>query len=231
MGAQALPMITVITPTADRPAAWPLIEKWMAAQTVQPDQWIVADDGVIAAPITKSQQVIRRDRTATGGGSLAMNILSALPHVHGEFVLIVEDDDYYRPNHIEVCIDRLMRYRATGCMWLNYYNLQSRSWKRIRNSCAALCNTAFRASEIPLMAEAAAEALEAGIYHIDRLFWDRVGNAGLHEQETVIGIKGLPGMPGIGIGHRPSRGWAADRNDRKLYEWLGNDAKAYRGIE
>src|SRR5687768_6841694 len=59
VGAGALPVITVITPTADRPAAWPLAERWMARQTVQPDQWIVADDGIAPAPLTMGQQHIR----------------------------------------------------------------------------------------------------------------------------------------------------------------------------
>lgn len=220
-------MITVITPTADRPAAWPLAERWMARQTVQPDQWIVADDGETAAPLTRGQLHLRRPRKETGGASLAMNVLTALPKIAGDIVIFVEDDDMYRGNHIEVCVKRLQRHRATGCTWLNYYNLQANAWRRIRNSCAALCNTAFRAECVPQMQRAAEQALERGIYHIDRLFWRQVGTAGLHEQETVIGIKGLPGLAGIGIGHRPDGKWKADPRRAKLREWLGEDADAY----
>jgi hypothetical protein len=219
--------VSVITPTADRPAAWPLAERWMARQTVQPDQWIVADDGVEAAPLTMSQQHIRRPRKETGGASLVMNLLAAIPHVHGDVVLICEDDDFYRPNHIAVCVDQLRKHRAVGCTWLNYYNVRARAWRRIRNSCAALCNTAFQAECLPMLERAAHDALAEGIYHVDRLFWRTAGTAGLHEQETVIGIKGLDGMPGIGIGHRPGPGWRPDARGNKLREWVGKDAEAY----
>lgn len=220
-------MITVITPTHDRPAAWPLAERWMARQTVQPDQWIVVDDGATPAPLTMGQQHVRRDGRETGGSSLAMNLLAALPHARGDVVLVIEDDDYYRPDHIAVCVERLQQHRAVGCTWLNYYNLQLRAWKRIRNSCAALCNTAMRRECLPLLGHAARGAMAQGIYHVDRLFWQLAGGAGLHEQETVIGMKGLPGAAGIGIGHRPGAGWNPDRGGRKLREWLGADAQAY----
>src|SRR5690606_41326248 len=83
----------------------------------------------------------------------------------------------------------LERHKATGCVWLNYYNLKFRKWRRIRNSCAALCNTAFRRECLPMLADAAREAIDLGIYHVDRLFWRRVGPDGLHEDETVIGLK------------------------------------------
>lgn len=199
----------------------------MARQTLQPDQWIVADDGTAPAPLTMGQTHIRRPRKETGGASLAMNLLAAIPHVTGDVVLICEDDDYYRPDHIAVCVERLRQHRATGCTWLNYYNLRLRAWKRIRNSCAALCNTAMRADCLPMLERAATDALAQGIYHVDRLFWRQAGTAGLHEQETVIGIKGLDGMPGIGIGHKPGPGWRPDPAGRKLREWVGADAEFY----
>ena len=199
----------------------------MAGQTIQPDQWIVADDGVIPAPLTMGQLHIRRERRETGGASLAMNILAAIPHVTGDYVVIMEDDDAYLPHHLETCVRRLEQHKATGCIWLNYYNLRHRKWRRIRNSCAALCNTAFRRECLPMLADAAREAMALGMYHVDRLFWQRVGAEGLHEEETVIGLKGLPGMKGIGIGHRPGHGWRPDPAGKKLREWIGEAAGHY----
>lgn len=199
----------------------------MAGQTIQPDQWIVADDGVIPAPLTMGQLHIRRERRETGGESLAMNILAAIPHVTGDYVVIMEDDDAYLPQHLEACVRRLGQHRATGCTWLNYYNLEHLKWRRIRNSCAALCNTAFRRECLPILADAAREAMALGMYHVDRLFWQRVGAEGLHEEETVIGLKGLPGMKGIGIGHRPGHGWWPDPSGKKLREWIGEAAGHY----
>lgn len=220
-------MITLITPTADRPEAISRCERWIAQQTIKFDQWIVADDGNTPATLTMGQEHIVRPRTAEGGASLANNILAALPHVRGDVVVIIEDDDAYRPNHLQVCADRLRQHGATGCTWLNYYNLDFKAWRRIKNSCAALCNTAFRVEHLPQLELAARYALERGEYHIDRYFWRAVGNAGLHEEETVIGIKGLPGIKGIGIGHRPGKGWIPDQSGKKLREWLGEDARHY----
>lgn len=220
-------MITVITPTADRPAAWPLAERWMRAQTRQPDQWIVVDDGIEAAPLTMGQTHIRRERKETGGASLARNILAAIPEVKGQFVVIWEDDDALRPNHIEVCVERLRKYSAVGCTWLDYYNLEHSCWRTMRNKCAALCNTAMRRDQLPLLKQAAKRALRRDMYHVDRFFWQLANRAGLHEQRTVVGIKGLPGMPGIGIGHRPTANWHPDPTGAKLREWLGEDAAAY----
>lgn len=222
--------LSVITPTADRPAAWPLIETWMARQTVQPDQWIVVDDGAEPAPLTRGQMHIRRQRTADGGGSLALNLIEAVRHVETDLVVVVEDDDYYRQNHLETCTRRLADHDATGCTWLDYYNVELRAWRRIRNSCAALCNTAFRANRLPDLKAAAEDAMRHGIYHVDRLFWRRVGPAGLHEEETVIGVKGLPGRRGIGIGHKRDGAWTPDPGGAKAREWLGADAARYAEV-
>ena len=42
---------------------------------------------------------------------------------------------------------------------------------------------------------------------------------------TVIGLKGLPGRPGLGVGHRPKTrdDWQYDEDYAKLIEWLGAD--------
>lgn len=222
-------MITVITPTADRPAAWPLCERWMARQTVQPGQWIVADDGDVPAPLTRGQQHVRGPRVAHGPHSLARNLLAALPHVRGDVVLVMEDDDHYAPDHIETCLRHLQRHDATGCTRLRYYNLRARAWRVMANACAALCNTAFRAAYLPVLGCAAERVLLAddGFYHVDRLFWEAMGGDGLHQDATVVGMKGLPGREGIGVGHHPGRHWRRDPAWRRLTEWVGDDAGAY----
>jgi hypothetical protein len=222
-------VISVITPTSDRPAAWPLAERWMARQTVQPAQWIVADDGAHAAPLTAGQLHLRRPFAGRGAHSLAANLLAAIPHVRGDVVLIAEDDDYYRPDHIATQLRHLERFDATGGTWLDYYNLRHRRWRTLRNRCAALCNTAFRAAYLPVLAQACEAVLARadGYYGVDALFWDAMGTEGLHEDRTVVGLKGLPGSAGIGMGHRPGRGWQRDPAWRQLRAWLGEDAQAY----
>ena len=58
--------ITVITPTADQPIGMRLLEKYMARQTVQPDEWIVADDGEVPARLALGQKHIVGDELMMG---------------------------------------------------------------------------------------------------------------------------------------------------------------------
>lgn len=219
-------MITVITPTHDRPAAWPLAEKWMQRQTVQPDQWIVADDGTIPAPLTLGQQHLRSE-SRRGADSLAHNIISACGAAKGDIVLVMEDDDYYFPNHIEVCLKYLKHADAAGCDRMRYYNIKLRAWMDLLNTGSALCNTAFRSNCLSLLVTAARMALHRKVYHIDRFFWQGVRQRAVHKEATVVGMKGLPGTVGLGIGHRDNNRWVRDPSFKKLREWIGEDVNCY----
>lgn len=221
-------MITLITPTCDRPTGIALCERYMARQTVQPDQWIVADGGQAPAQLTMGQEHIRNP-APSGAGNLAGNILAGLEAARGNVIIIIEDDDWYAPDHIERCLDGLAEASIYGCPWLHYYHVGVRRWIKLRNSGAALCQTAFRASEAPRLASAATAAMHAGDYRIDGRFWDGRQNAATGAQ-TVVGIKGLPGQSGLGVGHRPfaaGRPWADDADGVILRQWLGADADPY----
>lgn len=224
--------ISIITPTADQPTGMALCERWMARQTVQPDEWIVADDGNVPATLSMGQLHVVRHRQHDGGKSLAGNMLAALERVTGDVVVVVEHDDWYSPNHIEVCVGRLKAANATGAQTQRYYNVEHRCWIVMQNIGSALCNTAFRADLVPAMRAAAERAFQRGAIGVDRLFWDSVHKGkDVHRVETVVGIKGLPGRKGLGMGHRPkdrpSR-WTADPDLRQLRAWVGDDVEAYR---
>ena len=222
--------VSVITPTADRPRGIELCERYMARQTVQPDEWIVADGGQTPAPLTMGQ-VHLHEPSPAGAANLAGNILRALDAVTGDVVVIVEDDDYYRPDHIGACVAGLKRWPAYGCARLLYFNVEHRCWVQMANRGAALCQTAFRAELIPEMRRAAEQAIAAGSFSIDGLFWaSRKHMAG--GAQTVIGIKGLAGTPGLGIGHRPKskagRRWRPDPEMKVLRQLIGADVEHYR---
>lgn len=220
--------VSAITPTADQPLGLLLLERYMARQTVQPDDWIVADDGVEPAKLTMGQTHLVRKREHEGGRSLAGNMLAALAYAPGDVVVVFEHDDWYAPNHIEVCLDRLRSAPATGSMFQRYYNVEQRCWRLMRNVGSALCNTAFRAELVPTMLAAANRASASGSYGVDRLFWDSVTGGDVHEIDTVVGIKGLPGRQGLGMGHRPGDGWTHDPQLAQLQNWIGNDVENYR---
>lgn len=221
--------ISVITTTCDRQRGVELCEKYMARQTVKPDEWIVADSGAAPATLTMGQIHIHKTEPP-GARNLGNNVLRALDAVTGDIVIFVEDDDYYLSNHIEECVKGLRDKLVHGCPDLRYYNVKHRCFIEMKNRGSALCQTAFHASLIPEMCAAAISAREANRFDIDGRFW-------LHRREqsigptTVIGIKGVQGTAGLGMGHRPNsstrRQWTPDPNYNKLREWIGADAEAY----
>lgn len=222
--------VSVITPTCDRPAGIALAEKYMARQTVQPFEWIVADSGQVPAALTMGQTHLKMGMPP-GARNLAHNIIRSLAVVNGDAVVIVEDDDWYRADHIEQCIAGLSKFVAMGCPTLNYFNVQHKMFVKMRNQGAALCQTAFVSSLIPDMRKAAQAAFDANDFGIDRRFWQRRKHLAKGPQ-TVIGIKGLPGTAGLGIGHRPKssagKQWKSDPEMLQLKAWIGSDAENYR---
>ena len=86
--------LSCITCTSDRPWAMARAEYQMARQTVQPDEWLVADDGKVPATLTRGQRHLRLPPQPTGSASLAHNLLAALQAARGDYLIIIEDDDW-----------------------------------------------------------------------------------------------------------------------------------------
>lgn len=229
--------ISVITPTADQPYGIALAEAYMERQTVAPDEWIVVDDGVEHAVLTRGQTHITLPRRYEGGRSLANNILEALPEVSGDVVLIWEHDDWYAPNHIETCVKELRRFKATGSRIQRYYNVAHQLHIAMLNRGSALCNTAFTVDLLDKLKSAAMLAFDTASIGVDRLFWDslEVSDKNIHTINTVVGIKGLPGRSGLGVGHRPLSGrrrkWRRDYRFSQLRAWIGEDYMNYLGLQ
>lgn len=213
-------MITAITPTCDRPAGIAHCERWMARQTVKPDRWIVADGGMTQARLTMGQKA-RWSPGESGAANFAGNVLRALEGVTGA-VVIIEDDDWYAPDHIARCVAGLEKVAAYGCPLLRYWNLNFRSYMEARNDGASLAQTATL--DVLALRTAAEAALAAGDYTIDGRFWrGRVSNA----PPSSVGIKGLEGTKGLGVGHRAGKRWRRDPAMAKLRQWIGDDVRFY----
>lgn len=222
--------VSIITPTCDRPRGMELCERYMARQTRQPDEWIVADSGKVPAILTAGQVHLHQPMYP-GARNLACNIMRALDRATGDIVIVVEDDDYYMPNHIAACVEGLQDRDAYGCPKLRYYNVQHRMWANMSNRGAALCQTAVTRKLVPALRAAAQLAHERNSFAIDGAFWESRQQLA-QGSATVVGIKGLPGTAGLGIGHRPksslNRRWQRDPSLQKLREWIGADAEEYR---
>lgn len=224
--------LTLITTTGGRPGALALCEGWITrAGFSEPCQWIVIDDGEPAAPPNIGTTVIRpRPAWEPGQNTQSRNLLAALPAIEYDKVLIVEDDDYYPEDYFATQSTLLGAFSLVGEGYTRYYNLKNREWfESFPRSHCSLCQTAFRAELLPIFKS----AVESNEKFIDIKFWelarkDRAlrGKAKRLKGGSVIGIKGLPGRPGIGAGHRP--GGESDPGLIKFREWLGTDWIYYK---
>ena len=240
--------VTLITCTGGRPESLARCAQYVA-RFENPDnvpvQWIVVDDvselGLGSCPFPKtahgrlSVQYLNLGRIwRPGMNTLAMNLLAALPHVKHDAVLFVEDDDVYKPDYMRLQLARLEHHELVGEAVSWYYHLPSRCWRVLRNANhASLCQTAMRSSMLPALELLCRKSNTSFIdWNLWGMFPSRTRQMS-HGEPSVVGMKGLPGRPGIGIGHRPDlgAGWDSDPDHAKLREWLGTDAEAYVGPE
>ncbi len=236
--------VTLITCTGGRPESLARCSSFVA-RFENPDrlpvQWIVIDDVADASrprldrPILSnvSMSYVRPKHVwSPGGNTLALNLLEAIPLVQYDAVMFVEDDDYYKPDYMISQLARLADHEMSGESVSRYYNLPTSRWRVMENvNYASLCQTAMRDTMLPALALICRSRPD----FIDYRLWKvRTLNRFVLElsDPLVVGMKGLPGRPGIGIGHRPEHGsWNADPGRKKLREWLGADADLYVGPE
>lgn len=222
--------VALLTPTRNRKTAFNLLQRWIANQTRQPDQWIVVNDGKEAYDYKLNQDVILRAPVEGEGHSLCANIREGLKHVTADVVLIVEDDDYYAPTYIETMLSHLERADLVGNVPAVYYNMAYRGRRILANpQHASLAQTGFSRELFPLVEKIA----QLGSPFIDRRLWrDYKGKKTLFDNERLhVSVKALMGEPGIGVGHR-TIGTPDDETLRLLSAVMPNngDVNVYRAL-
>lgn len=228
-------MLTLITPTCDQPTGIALCEQFVQRQTIYgrvPIQWIVVDDGIVPAKLTMCQIHVHREREpdCQPAQSFCRNLLAAIPFVSGDTIAFVEHDDHYKPAHLEtICAQLNGSSLLAGDDQQRYYHVGHRCWRLFQNRGASLCQTAMRRALLPRFGDAVRECLAASRIHVDFTLWSRTPDRerSLARTDTVLGIKGLPGRPGLGVGHRPGPQWNRDPELTQLREWIGEDAELY----
>jgi hypothetical protein len=202
----------------------------MARQTRGPDEWIVADGGRVPVVCTQGQVHLHHARPS-GPTNFAQNLLAGVARARGELVVVIEDDDYEAPTHLERLTDLLTPATAqiAGDPQQRYYHVARRWWRIFQNRGASLCQTAMRKRVLPVFATIIRACQARQQYGIDAALWQAVPTAhwALEPSNTVIGMKGLPGQTGLGMGHRPDQGWTADPHLAVLRTWIGDDAETY----
>jgi len=225
-------MITLLTATGCRPDAWALCERWMMAQTYAgPVRWVIVDDGEEAQPITARRHgwhidIVRpRPYWKPGDNTQARNILAGLAVIGvDERVVIIEDDDHYKPDWLRVVDRELEKGELVGEFLARYYNVETRKGRQLRNDRhASLCSTAVRGRGLAALRVACQQRPK----FIDLALWNNFRPHHLFGGHRVTGIKGLPGRGGIGMGHRSEFKGTDDPTGVLLREWVGADARHY----
>lgn len=236
-------MIIAITCTGARPEAFALCEKYMARQRVYPDQWIVVDDCDPSTKCTMGQTVIRpepRWPEFPEPNTQHRNMMAAVDYLQNSWVaptdqiIFFEDDDWYDSDYIETQSHRMRVYghSLVGETPARYYHVKNRAFRIFEEADmnnpvphASLCATAMRASVLPFLVE----ALESRAW-IDTYLWRKAGSPeALLHGSSVVGIKGMPGRPGVSQCHRQEADgrWSGDPDLSRLRQWIGSDTDAY----
>lgn len=224
-------MLTLLTVTGERPQAFALCERWMAAQTYTGQvRWVIVDDGRTAQEINFEPQrgiwhveVYRPDPPwQPGQNTQARNLLAGLSVIkNSERLVIIEDDDYYAPGWLETVDKQLDKAQLVGETNARYYNVGKRIGKEMQNKThSSLCSTAMRDQAI----ETFRSVCRPKIQFIDILLWQAHSDCHLFPGHQVVGIKGLPGRQGIGMGHDKKFTGVRDNDGKLLIEWVGLEA-------
>jgi len=212
-------MLYILTPTDQRPVAFALLEKWLGAQDWSgPFRWIVGTRDASPYAFRMNQIVVEREDTKALH-PLCSNLLAcfdALDIEPGDLALICEDDDYYAQEYLRRLVSLADGVSLAGQSLARYYHVGSRRYQQNHNTAhASLCQTAFRADVLPLLREICLR----GNPSIDRRLWDEWrGTKRLEPSQHHIGCKGLPGIKGVGLGHRAHFG-RSDADGRMAVEW------------
>jgi hypothetical protein len=232
-------MITLVTTTRDRAVCFSILEKWMERQTLKWDQWLVVNDGREPYTYTMGQEIINRDPSKDTFQSIRHNWLEAVPHIKGEKVFVIEDDDYYHPRFLETLAAALDEAELVGVAPDFYYMLPQRRYQNMRNTAhASLACTAFRKCVLPHM-QGVASVFNS--VFLDMYLWAEWGSDLFPGTKKLlkqplpdgkmlhVGMKNMPGAAGLGMGHR-MHGERPDGALQKLREWTGADAAVYRKL-
>lgn len=235
-------MIALITPTGARAKQIQLCAKWMSKQTYTGKVlWVVVDD---CKPTTtdfikenfhsrwKIVKVYPKPSWEKGQNTQARNLLAGIEVVkryEPEYTFIIEDDDYYKPCYLEEMMKRCVPpYDLIGECYTVYYNVLTRTWKRHQNrEHASLFQAAFSQEGLKALEKTCENAPRFIDIEVFREYPEKNKIKLFSGIDLAIGIKGLPGRPGIGIGHTQMLSLKKEDRMVTLKEWIGNDYMFY----
>lgn len=231
-----LAKLTLITLTGLRPEAFNRLEDMVLAQSIwdaEPDiSWIVIDDCKPDTEMHCKQRYFRGPQTwkpdlNTQRGNLDRALGKI--EIDSDYIFILEDDEFYAPDYLEVMCRALRTSHLVGIANARYYNVDFQGYTEMKNfRHSSLSQTAFRKSALPLLQK----AVNSGHFYFDVEFW-RMALAQdllctfITNTSLSIGIKGLPGRPGLTPSHTDRKGFVFDPQAAKLKAWLPEHWQMY----
>lgn len=224
-------LVTLITPTGGRPEAFALCEKLIQRQTFRGNiQWLVSDDCTPRTKVHFNQTyMIGPEEWKPGFNTQRFNMEMLLTKAKGDYIFVIEDDDFYAPTYLHTMIQYLQTNDIVGLGNSQYYNVGVPGWKIMTNFAhASLSQTAFKKSLLPTLLE----AVNSGEFFFDIYLWRKARERRLpwtliHNSNISIGMKGMKGRTGITTSHK-EKDFHYDTNYSKLESWIGRDIELYR---
>jgi len=223
--------VYILTPTGMRPEGLSLLAEYIAAQTFLNEVvWVVVDDGTPASYIPSMPDGVRvapvrpKRYWSTGMNTQAPSMVAGLEAVPADATLfIMEDDDVYMPRYIETMLQEIEHAELIGERDARYYNVVSGRWRVLHGTYhASMASTVCRGAAL----EHLRYVCKIHTKMLDVTLWKTYGGSKkLLDTNLVVGIKGLPGRPGIGVGHR--RNFGTPDKTGVLQSWIGSYANNY----
>jgi hypothetical protein len=224
--------VYALTPTGSRPEGLALLGEYLNAQTYQgPLTWVIVDDCIPTSRIPRVRdgidviRVLPSWQWQPGKSTQAASMAAGLEHVPEDAVLfILEDDDVYLPAYMETMLEAMEALDLAGEREARYYNVATGRWRAIPGKIhSSLASTVCKGAALARLRALCNSGLGR---MLDVTLWKQfTGSKKLMETRNVVGIKGLPGRPGIGVGHR-SRFGVPDTGGT-LAEWINDYADNY----
>jgi hypothetical protein len=218
--------ICVVTCTGARPELFALCTEWVLHQTVKPSCWIVTTDtGEVPSGLPDFAQHLHVPKQWEEGPAAARHsLLYALSMVpKGNIVVVMEDDDYYMPTHIERIVQRLEETKCSvtfGDTVVRFHLPEHRWSGESKGAVDAVEGAVGIASRfVSGFAEALRDEMQKSVMGIP------------YNGFTCVGIKGvghgLPGRSGATTKHRrdhfKTKRMMRDKGDANFIRILGHE--------
>jgi hypothetical protein len=204
--------INLITPHQPGPRDQFLkkLDRYISRQTVKPDEWFVVDHET-----GKEKDLTERVRV---GLQMAK---------YADLILIMEDDDWYSPDYIQVMADgwdAADRPKLIGIASTWYYHVGVNKFALLQHpNRSSLMSTGIAGTAVDQIKWPADEYI-----FLDIDLWRQLGGVAMTQTVPIaVGIKHGIGNTG-GIGHRTDwKQYLDDPNRDKLKQLIGTDEREY----